>query len=145
MHGQRTQHLWAILYAIINQIKPMKIFKFILCLLFGLMFINAGLDKFLHYMPIPPMEPEVIKVGEAFMTISWLMPLIAIVEIVGGLLFIFPKTRALGAIVILPVMIGIMLHNAVYMPSGLAIAGIFFLINLWALYDNKNKYESIIK
>jgi hypothetical protein len=109
------------------------------------MFINAGVDKFLHYMPIPPMEPELLKVGEAFMTISWLMPLIAIVEIVGGLLFIFPKTRALGAIVILPVMVGIMLHNAVYMPSGLAIAGIFFLINLWALYDNKSKYELIIK
>lgn len=122
----------------------MKIFKFILCLLFGLMFINAGVDKFLHYMPIPPMEPELLKVGEAFMTISWLMPLIAIVEIIGGLLFIFPKTRALGAIVILPVMVGIMLHNAVYMPIGLAIAGILFLINLWVLYDNKNKYQSII-
>uniref|UniRef100_UPI00404B37D6 DoxX family protein n=2 Tax=Gelidibacter sp. TaxID=2018083 RepID=UPI00404B37D6 len=122
----------------------MKIFKFILCLLFSLMFINAGLDKFLHYMPIPPMEPELLKVGEAFMTISWLMPLIAIVGIIGGLLFIFPKTRALGAIVILPVMVGIMLHNAVYMPIGLAIAGILFLINLWVLYVNKNKYQSII-
>jgi uncharacterized membrane protein YphA (DoxX/SURF4 family) len=109
------------------------------------MFINAGLDKFLHYMPIPPMEPELVKVGEAFMAISWLMPLVAIVEIVGGLLFIFPKTRALGAIVILPIMIGIMLHNAVYMPIGLAIAGIFLLINLWVLFDNKNKYQSIIK
>lgn len=123
----------------------MKIFKFILCLLFGLMFINAGLDKFLHYMPIPPMEPELLKVGEAFMTISWLMPLIAIVEIIGGLLFILPKTRALGAIVILPVMVGIILHNAVYMPIGLAIAGILFLINLWVLYDNRTKYEAIIK
>lgn len=123
----------------------MKIFKFILCLLFGLMFINAGVDKFFHYMPIPPLEPEMMKVADAFMTISWLMPLVAIIEIVGGLLFIFPKTRALGAIVILPVMIGIILHNAVYMPSGLAIAGIFFLINFWVLYDNKSKYEAIIK
>ena len=122
----------------------MKIFKFILCLLFGLMFINAGLDKFFHYMPIPPLEPEMLKVAEAFMTISWLMPLVAIVEIVGGLLFIFPKTRALGAIVILPIMIGIIIHNAVYAPSGLAIAGIFLLINLWVLYDNRNKYEALL-
>ena len=122
----------------------MKIFKFILCLLFGLMFINAGVDKFFHYMPIPPLEPEILKVAEAFMTISWLMPLVAIVEIVGGLLFIFPKTRALGAIVILPVMVGIIAHNAVYMPSGLAIAGIFLLINLWVLYDNRKKYEALL-
>ena len=95
-------------------------------------------------MPIPPLEPEMLKVAEAFMTISWLMPLVAIVEIVGGLLFIFPKTRALGAIVILPIMIGIIIHNAVYAPSGLAIAGIFLLINLWVLYDNRNKYEALL-
>lgn len=109
------------------------------------MFINAGLDKFLHYMPIPPMEPELVKVGEAFMAIGWLMPLVAIIEIIGGLLFIFPKTRALGAIVILPVMVGIILHNAVFMPTGLAIAGILFLINLLVLYEHKNKYLLILK
>ncbi len=123
----------------------MKIIKLILCILFGLIFLNAGLDKLLHYMPVPEMEPEMIKVGEAFMTIKWLMPLIACIEIIGGLLFIFPKTRALGAIVILPVMVGIILQNATFMPEGLAIAGILLLINLWVLYDNREKYKSLIQ
>ena len=31
---------------------------FVLCLLFGLMFINAGLNKFLNYMPVPEEMPE---------------------------------------------------------------------------------------
>ena len=44
----------------------MKYIKFILCLLFGLMFINAGLDKFLHYMPMPEMKPEQAKLFAAF-------------------------------------------------------------------------------
>lgn len=125
----------------------MKIVKTILCTLFGLMFVNAGLDKFFHYMPVPPLEPEMMKIGEAFMTISWLMPLVGFIEFLGGLLFIIPKTRALGAIVIFPVMVGIIAHNATYfnlMPAGLAIAGVFFLINIWVLYDNREKYKSII-
>lgn len=122
----------------------MKIAKFILCLLFGLLFMNAGLDKFLHYMPVPEMGPEMQKVGEAFMTISWLMPLIGFIEILGGLLFIIPKTRALGAIVILPVMVGIVIHNAIYAPEGLAIAGVLFLINIWMIIDNREKYKSLI-
>lgn len=122
----------------------MKIVKLVLFTLFGLMFINAGLDKFLHYMPIPELEPEVVKAGEAFMTITWLMPLVGAVELLAGLLFIFPKTRLLGALMIFPVMVGIMLHNAVYMPSGLAIAGIFFLINLWVFYENKQKIKELI-
>ncbi|HBI00114.1 MAG TPA: DoxX family protein [Flavobacterium sp.] len=122
----------------------MKIVKLVLFTLFGLMFINAGLDKFLHYMPVPPLEPEVVKAGEAFMTITWLMPLVGAVELLAGLLFIFPKTRFLGALMIFPVMVGIMLHNAVYMPSGLAIAGVFFLINLWVFYENKEKIKGIV-
>lgn len=89
----------------------MKYVKFILCLLFGLMFINAGLDKFLHYMPMPTPTEAQKKLFAAFAEISWLMPLVGMVEIVGGLLFIAPKTRALGAIVILPVLVGIVIHN----------------------------------
>lgn len=122
----------------------MKIFKFIICLLFGLMFINAGLDKLLHYMPQPAMSAEMQKIGAAFMTIKWLMPLTAIIEITGGLLFIIPKTRALGAIVILPVMVGIIMQNAVFMPSGLMIAGVLFIIDIWMIIDNRHKYKALV-
>lgn len=124
----------------------MKYFKFILCLLFGIMFINAGLDKFLHYMPMPALTEEQKKLFAAFSEISWLMPLVGAVEIIGGLLFIFPKTRALGAIVILPVLVGIVIHNFTKFPTteGMAIVSILALINLWIIYDNRGKYKSLI-
>lgn len=123
----------------------MKIVKTILCVLFGLMFINAGLDKYLHHMPMPPMEGEMAKLFEAFVTIKWLMYLVGAAEVIGGLLFIIPKTRALGAIVIFPVMVGIIIHNAVFMPSGLGIAGPLFAINLWIIADNWKKYQPMIR
>lgn len=45
---------------------------FILSLLFGLLFINAGLNKFFIYMPAPEKLPErMLKVSEAFLTIGW--------------------------------------------------------------------------
>lgn len=122
----------------------MKIVKTIFCVLFGLMFINAGLDKFLHYMPVPPADATMTKLFEAITTLKWLMPLVGFIEITGGLLFIFSKTRALGALVILPVMIGIVLHNTTFMPSGLIIAGVLFAINLWMIADNWNKYKPLI-
>lgn len=121
----------------------MKIIKTILCVLFGLMFINAGLDKFFHYMPMPEMKPEDMKIFEAIVTLKWLIPLVAVIELLGGLLFIFPKTRALGAIVILPLTVGILLHNFTFTTEGpgLAIAGVLFLINVWMIGDNWNKYK----
>ncbi len=124
----------------------MKAVKFILALLFGLMFINAGLNKFLNYMPMEKPTPEQMKIFSAFGEIGWLMPLVGAVEIIGGLLFIFPKTRALGAIVILPVMVGIIAHVFTLDKSemGMAIAGVMFLINLWMIIDNREKYKHLV-
>lgn len=122
----------------------MKIVKTVVSVLFGLMFINAGLNKFFNYMPMPELTPEQMELFGAMAKLTWLMPLVGAVEVVGGLLFMFPKYRALGAIIVLPVMVGIVLHNAVFEPSGLAIALPFFLINLWMIADNWNKYKPMI-
>ena len=117
---------------------------FVLSLLFGLMFINAGLNKFFNYMPMSEDMPEnLTKAMSAFTEIGWLMPLVAVAEILGGLLVIFPKTRALGALVIFPVMVGILLTNTVTDTSGLPIALVFFGILLWILFDNKEKYKAL--
>jgi len=122
----------------------MKILKTIVFLLFSLMFINAGMDKFLHYMPIPEMTPEIQKINEAMMTMKWIIPLTGFIELISGILTLFPKTRALGAVMIFPVMIGILVHNTTFMPEGLAIAGVLFLINLWMLADNRHKLKMLI-
>lgn len=123
----------------------MKIFKTIVAILFGLMFLNAGLNKFFYYMPMPELSEQQMKIFEAFGTITWLFPLIGIIEIIGGILFIIPKLRALGAIIILPVMVGILLHHITLEPSGLIIAIGLFAINIWMMIDNREKYEPLFK
>lgn len=115
-------------------------------ILFGLMFINAGLNKFLNYIPVPKDMPEnMVKLMTAFTEIGWLIPLVAVVEIIGGILFITNKYRALGAIIILPVMIGILLIHIMNEPSGLPIASILFAINIWVIVENRGKYLPMIK
>ncbi|MDF2454739.1 MAG: DoxX family rane protein [Cytophagaceae bacterium] len=119
---------------------------FVLSLLFGLMMINAGLNKFFNYMPPPADMPEkMVSVWKAFTEIGWIMPLVGVIEIIGGLLFIFPKTRALGALVIFPITIGILLTNTITEPSGAPIALILLVVNLVVLAENKNKYLPMIQ
>lgn len=79
------------------------------------------------------------------MTIGWLLPLVAIVEIIGGVLFILPKTRALGAVVIFPIMIGILLTHVFNAPDNLPIAVVLLVINIGVIIENKNKYMPMIK
>lgn len=119
---------------------------FVLCLLFGLMFINAGLNKFFFYMPMPENPPaEGMKDFAAMMEISWLLPLVAVAEIIGGLLVIIPRTRALGALIIFPIMVGILLTHLFVDTSNVAVALVLAGILGWMMYENKERYLPIIR
>ncbi len=96
-------------------------------------------------MPPPDDLPEpMMKSMGAFMQIGWLMPLIAVGEIVGGVLMIPNKTRALGAIIIFPIMVGIVLFHITTAPSGLPMALILLAINVWVIIENREKYMPMI-
>ena len=119
---------------------------FVVSLLFGLMYINSGLNKFFNYMPMPKDMPEnMMKLFGAFMTIGWLMPLVAVAEIVGGVLFITNRYRALGAIIIFPVNIGILLTHMISAPSGLPMTIVLMAINIWVIIENRAKYMPMIQ
>ena len=118
---------------------------FILCLLFGLMMINSGLSKFTNHMPTMDMPEAATKLIAAMIESKWLFALVGIVEMVGGLLIIIPKTRALGAAIILPVMVGIILFNAVLAPSNLIITLIMGIILAWVIWENRTKYAHLIE
>src|SRR5882757_6465350 len=93
-------------------------------LLFGLMYINSGLNKFFNYMPMPKdMPEEMMKLFGAFMEIGWLIPLIAVVEIVTGVL----------------------LTHLTKAPSGLPVALVLFAINVWVIIENREKYMPMLR
>lgn len=119
---------------------------FVISLLFGLVFINSGLNKFFQYMPMPKDMPEnMLRVMGAFMEIGWLMPLVAVVEIIGGVLFIIPKYRALGAIMLFPITLGVLLTHSVNLQSGIPVALILMGINLWVIIENREKYLPMVR
>jgi len=118
----------------------------ILSILLGLMLVNGGLDKFLHYMPMPEnLHDELIKDMVALAEITWLMPLIGFAEIIGGLFIIIKKTRVLGILVVFPVMVGALLTHIFVAPSGLPILLIIWAILVWNIIEYKTTYLSLLK
>lgn len=121
--------------------KTLNVISFI----FSLLLINGGLNKFLNYMPVPENLPEELqKDNTALMEIIWLIPLIGLAEIVGGILIAIPKTRALGALIIFPVMVGVLLTHIFVAPSGLPIALVIWAVLIWIIYENRKKYFHLI-
>jgi uncharacterized membrane protein YphA (DoxX/SURF4 family) len=119
---------------------------FVACLLIGLLFINGGLNKFFNYLPPPDNLPEAqMSMFMAMMQIGWLMPLIAVAEIMGGILFIIPRFRVLGAVVLCPVLIGIMISHFTVAPEGIPMALGIFAVWLWAVIEHRQKLIPLIK
>ncbi len=115
-----------------------------LTILFGALFIFSGLNKFFNFVPMPPMPEASANDFKAMMEISWLIPLVAIAEIVGGLLIMLPKTRALAALILTPVMVGILLANTLVDTSGMPMAIVLTGILGWVIYQNWSKFTNIL-
>lgn len=112
----------------------------------GIMLVNGGLNKFFGYMPVPEGLPEgLLRDNAAFAEIHWLMPLVGTAEIVGGFMLLWARTRALGALVVFPVMVGVLLTNVLVHPAGLPIALIAWAILGWILYEHREKYLPMIR
>jgi len=119
---------------------------FVLSLLFGLMFINAGLNIFFNYIPPPADTPEdVMQMFAGMMQVGWLIPLLGAVQVLGGILVIIPRFSALGAVIISPVVAGIMLTHLTIAPEGLPGALALFVILIWLIVENKEKYLPMIR
>ncbi len=115
-----------------------------LSLLFGLMMVNSGFNKFFHYMPYPPM-PEAATNFMGILADSYIWPIVAICEIVGGILLIIPKTRALGAIILVPIMIAILFFHVSLDPHSTWMIAIMWGILGWIIFENREKYIGLIE
>lgn len=115
----------------------------ILCVLFGVGMIVFGANILFNFLPMPKMSPEQQDLFAAFGKIGWLMPLVGLAEILGGLLVLLPKTRAVGALVILPIILGILAHHIHHDPEGIGAGVVFGIIELWILMENWKKYTQL--
>lgn len=123
-----------------------KIILNLLSILFGLFFIHGGLNKIFNYLPMPDDTPqEILDLNNAMGSMVWLIPLLAVSEALGGLLIMFPKTRALGVLVVMPLMVGILLTHIFIAPNFIPMSIVLWAILIWMIIDNKKKFMPLIK
>ena len=87
----------------------MKIAARIAAALLGLLFVVTGVMYMLDLVPMPPPPPEgtpIAKFGSAMWETGY-MTFVKILEITGGLLVMIPRTRAIGLLILTPVIVNI--------------------------------------
>ena len=120
----------------------MNIIKQIPAYLLGALFVFGGVVYLFKFAPEEPTtgNPEIFMKlfgGSGYMTI------IKMCELFFGLLVLIPKTRALGLILLAPIVVNILLFDLyIARTPGIGIA--LVVVNALAIYLIKEKYSSII-
>ncbi|WP_231460215.1 MULTISPECIES: DoxX family membrane protein [unclassified Pedobacter] len=123
----------------------MKIAIIIVRVLLGAMYLFASVSYFLKLMPeAPQMSADQTTFMAGVMISGYLMPLIKITELVGGILLIFGRTAPLAAILVFPVTLNIFLYHAFLGPKDLPMVSVMLLFNLFLFYAYRHKYLPIV-
>jgi uncharacterized membrane protein YphA (DoxX/SURF4 family) len=122
----------------------MKIATIIARSLLGFVFIVFGSNKFLHFLPNPPMTGEAgAFIGAMFMT--HYLYVIATCEVTGGILLLTGRYAPLGLTLVGPVVVNILAFHTFMAPSGLPIALTVSALALFLLWSYREHFAGLVQ
>jgi putative oxidoreductase len=122
----------------------MKVASQIPAILLALVFVVFGLNFFMNFIPMPPLEGLNKKFFEVMAMESSYMMIVKVLEVAIGLMLLLPKTRALALLLIAPIAVNILIYELViaHQPG----IGILLVVLVAAgIYVEREKYLSIIR
>ena len=121
----------------------MKYTKQIPAIILGILFVAFGLAFFFKLMPEQPnLNDNEKSFFGLFMTTGY-MTFVKVLEVAFGILLLVPKTRALGLILIAPIIVNIAAYEfLIHKAPGIGLA--LLVLNAFGIYLNREKYMSII-
>lgn len=122
----------------------MKITSTIVRILMGLMFAFASLTFFFKLVEAPELTGKVKIFNDGIAASIYLMPTVKVFELLSSIAFLTGRFVPLATVVIFPIILNILLFHAFLAPSGLAIAILLFVGDLFLAYYHRDKYRSIL-
>ncbi len=112
-------------------------------LLLGLILLVFGLNKFFHFLSMPPMEGPPADFMEALGKTGYMFPLIAFTEIVAGALLIINKWKGLALIFAAIISVNIILFHLALAPEGIALGAVVAILSIVLMYANWKKFKTL--
>jgi len=122
----------------------MKIATIIARVLLGLVFVVFGANKFLHFLPNPPMQGAGAQFMGAMFETHYLY-VVATCEVTGGLLLLAGRFVPLGLTLVGPVVVNILAFHIFMDNSGLPVALVVSALALFLLWRHRQNFAGLVK
>jgi putative oxidoreductase len=109
----------------------------------GLGLLFFGLNGFFQFAPPPTFNEAGSALLGALFATGYFFPIMAIIWILAGLMFLFNRYSALAALILLPISINILLFHIILDFSGATIGILVFILNIYMLYVHWDNYKPI--
>jgi len=117
--------------------------QLILRIVLGILLIIFGANKFLNFMPMPPMEGDAATFMGGLAVSGYMFPLLGILEILIGILLILNKAVPFALILLAPLAVNMVLFHAAMAPAGIGAAALVFILNAYLMYANWDKFKGL--
>lgn len=120
---------------------PFRIAKILL----GAAFVVFGLNGFLNFLPVPPIEGENAKAFLGALGASGFMSVVKGLEVVGGILLLSGRLAPFGLLILGPIIVVIALFDATMDPKGLPVITVLGLLSLYIASRHKEHFAPFFK
>ena len=127
-----------------NYIMKNKTVK-IVQIIFGLILIIFGANKFIGFMPAPDLPEAAAAFMGALSKTGYMFYFIGAVEVVTGLLLVFNKWIGFALILLAPVAVNMIFFHLFLAPGGIGPAALVFILNTFLIYKYWNQYKPLFK
>lgn len=121
----------------------MKKAEMVVRLLLGIMMVVFGLNKFLNFIPMEPANEDVAAAFGALMMMG-ILPIVGIIEVVGGALLLTNKQTGIALFFLAPVSFCAFLFHLMLDPAGIGGAAFFLIATIFLMYSSKDKFMALM-
>ncbi len=123
--------------------KYMKTVTLISRLLLGVIFFVFGLNAFIPFISMPPMQGMAGNFVGALVQSGYFFPFLKSLEVIGGFLLLTGLYMPLVLLVLFPITLNIMLFHVFLGLEGLPISILMFLAHLILLFGYKSYFKGL--
>jgi uncharacterized membrane protein YphA (DoxX/SURF4 family) len=111
----------------------------------GLIFGVMGANKLLHFLPQPPISGPPAEFFGALFATGYMLPLIAMTEIVAGLMLLSGRFVPLGLTLLAPVLVNILGFHTFLAHGGLGLPVSLLAIELYLAWAYRDAFAPMLR